>query len=83
MKAITIANHTYTIDLSKGFDIMRGKTAVDHAESYEVAKRKLAQYRGAYIRYFVKKGRWKAFFFYAKKLDVLRLSMTIDLFEKR
>lgn len=56
MKTITIANYTYAIDLSKGFDIVRGKTTVDHAETYEIAKRKLALYRGAYIRYFVKKG---------------------------
>lgn len=54
MKAI-VNNKVYAVDLSKGFDIMRGKTVLDHAESYEVALRKREQHKGSYVRYYIEK----------------------------
>jgi hypothetical protein len=50
---IRISNRAYTLDTTRGFDIMRGKTVLDHAPSYEAARRLCAQYKGAYIRYWV------------------------------
>lgn len=51
---VEVGRKQYEVDLSKGFDIMRGKTVLDHAENYEVARRKREQYKGATIRYYYK-----------------------------
>lgn len=51
---ITVQNKKIEVDLAKGFDIMRGKTVLDHAENYEVARRKRDMYKGATLRYFIK-----------------------------
>lgn len=54
---IMVQNKKIEVDLAKGFDIMRGKTVLDHAENYEVARRKRDMYKGATLRYFAKEGR--------------------------
>lgn len=47
----------YEIDLSKGFNIMRGDKIIDHAESYEVARRKQSLSKGTTIQYFAVVGK--------------------------
>lgn len=47
----------YEIDLSKGFNIIRGDKIIDHAESYEVARRKQSLSKGTTIQYFAVVGK--------------------------
>lgn len=56
MTTITINGKTHTIDTSKGYDVIRGKKAVAHVETYEEARRECAKRRGAYIQYYLEKG---------------------------
>lgn len=44
-----------TIDLSRGFDVMRRNTVLEHFTSYEAAKRYAATIKGAIVRYWVVK----------------------------
>lgn len=40
-----------TVDMSKGFDVMRGKQVLRHFERYEDAQAYAAAGRGRYVRY--------------------------------
>ena len=44
-----------TIDLTRGFDVMRRSTVVEHFASYEAARAYAATIKGAVVRYWVQK----------------------------
>lgn len=49
--------NTIKMDTTRGFDVMRGKTAVHHYDTYEEARAYTAAHKGTYIRYWaVKEG---------------------------
>lgn len=55
MTNIMFCGKSLSVDLERGFDVMRGNTVVAHSATYEGAKKVAASTKGAYVRYFVKK----------------------------
>lgn len=43
------------VDAEQGFDVMRRDVVIEHLDSYELAKRKAAERKGQYIRYWTAK----------------------------
>lgn len=47
--------NTIKMDTTRGFDVMRGKNAVQHFGSYEEAWSYAAAHKGTYVRYWAAK----------------------------